>query len=326
MCTMMEGTAKQDIATLNVFMEGTANPMDRITTQIALFSRLCIAATLPPDGSGRATTPGQYKVSFEGCGVSLPVQGTLFATGLREQCAIVRTYVDSFISAGVVVKINFVGLSRGGIGGCYLAQELHNYRRDQVVLNMLLFDPVPGNLVWMARLDLAGLMNANRSMDVTSCQILDRVVVLYPHEPLPAIAFHAPVIPAFPKNCQLEEEVILGCHQGALWLHARADTCLAFVLIRDFLLERGSQLDRARNIAPDLDVTDRDLARLLEGELQQDMPTQRCAHAVRSGVEIVRHSSGLYLNRTHEAVLARIGAPRRDGQGGTSPKYMLDFA
>mmetsp|Transcript_60338 Transcript_60338/g.156736 ORF Transcript_60338/g.156736 Transcript_60338/m.156736 type:complete len:330 (-) Transcript_60338:140-1129(-) len=315
------------VATLSVFMEGTANPMDTITTQIALFDRLCVGTVLPVDGSGQsqANAPGHYKVSFEGCGVTLPVQGTLFATGLREQCAVIKSYVDSFISAGVFVKINFVGLSRGGIGGCYLAQELSDYSRDKVVLNMLLFDPVPGNLVWMARIDLLGLMNANRSMDVSSCKVLDRVVVLYPHEPLPDIAFHAPVLPTFPEGCQVDQDVILGCHQGALWLHSRADTCLAFARIRDFLIGCGSQLDRAKNVAPNLDVSEQTLANMLEGELRQTMPTTRCAHSKQSGVEIVRHSRGTYLNRSHEALLARLGnAPR--GEDEARPKYMLDFA
>ena len=39
----------------------------------------------------------------------------------------------------------------------------------------------------------------------------------YPHEPLPALAFHAPVFPRYPSCCQVTELVTLSCHQGAFF-------------------------------------------------------------------------------------------------------------
>merc|ERR1719384_1711108 len=95
----------------------------------------------------------------------------------------------------------------------------------------------------MARyLDICGFMNANQCMDVSSCPNLGHVLVLYPHVPLPDLAVHAPVLAKFPPNCNLQEDVILGCHQGALWLRPQADTWLSFALIRNFLLQHGSEL------------------------------------------------------------------------------------
>lgn len=314
--------------TLSVFMEGTSNPMDRITTQIALFSRICTAQSLPEGGEEvPKLTPGHYKLSFPGCGVSHGIRGLLFACGLREQCEVVRGYVESCVEAGQSVTVNFVGLSRGGIGGLYLAQMLASFDVAKVKLNLLLFDPVPGNLVWMSRFfDLAGVMNANQAMDVSFVKNFGRVVVLYPHEPLPAIAVHAPLLAKFPHGCQLEQDVILGCHQGALWLRAQPDTCLAFSRIRDFLLQCGSHLDRSNRIARELDVPNNKLAEMLAMELQQNSPTTRCAHAPESGTQIVRYTTGQFLNRSHQALLQRLRKPHEANPSLNGPIYMLGFA
>lgn len=272
-------------------------------------------------------TPGDYKLSFNGCGVSHGLRGTLFAHGLREQVSLIRGYVVEFMRAGLSVTINFVGLSRGGIGGLYMAQELADIPIDKVILNMLLFDPVPGNLVWMSRYaDLAGVMNANQAMDVSFVPNLGRILVLYPYEPLPAIAFHAPLIAKFPPGCQLEQDVILGCHQGALWLRPRPDTCLAFARIRDFLIVCGSYVDTHKSLARELDIPPNRLADMLQMELKCNAPMTRCTHAPMPGVQIVRHSAGQYLDRYHQALLQRLGVYEPPGGGRPGcPLYMLDF-
>jgi len=241
---------------------------------------------------------------------------------------VVRGCVQSWVDAGLAVTVNFVGLSRGGIGGLYLAQLLSSFDAKQVRLNLLLFDPVPGNFIWMSRfVDVAGVTNANQAMDVSSVRNFGRVVVLYPHEPLPDIAVHAPLLAKFPHGCQLEQDVILGCHQGALWLMPQADTCLAFARIRDFLLQCGSQLDPSRHPkARELNVSDRMLAEMLEEELQRDAPTTRCSHAPEGGTEIVRYATGQFLNRSHQALLQRLRRPHEANPGLNGPIYMLGFA
>lgn len=314
---------------LTVFMEGTSNPMDSLTTQIALFSNLCKARALSADGDlPQDFSPGHYKVSFAGCGVTNGVRGTLFAEGLRDQCAVILNYVDAILERGMTVRLNFVGLSRGGIGGLYLAQELSvdaEHRLGRVVLNALLFDPVPGNLISLAKyVDWLGILNANIAMDVSRCPFFGRVVVLYPYEPLPAIAFHAPLIPTFPEKCEVEHEVILGCHQGALWFHPQPDTCLSFARIRDFLLDCGSELDVSQNIARRLNVPDETLADMLDREVRRVSPSTRSTHS-RGDVSIVRHKSGVFLNRSHEDLLRRLGRKPPCENSSSSPMYMLDI-
>uniref|UniRef100_A0A7S1A2U5 Uncharacterized protein n=1 Tax=Noctiluca scintillans TaxID=2966 RepID=A0A7S1A2U5_NOCSC len=313
------GSRSRDVV-LSVFMEGTANPMDEVTTQIALFARLCDAKELPfePEASfSRAPPSGHFKLCFEGCGVSHGVRGTLFAHGLQEQCRVVRQYLDIFREARIPVQLNFVGLSRGGIGGLYLAQSADLDPRE-VVINLLLFDPVPGNFIWMARVDYLGVMNASSSMDVSHVRNLGRVVVLYPHQPLPSIAVHAPLLPIFPEGLKVERDVILGCHQGALWLRARSDTCLAFVYIRDFLLDCGTRLTTDRT-SRSLDVSVDSLCSLLNEELGKDEPTSRSGHAP-GGEVIMRYARGKFLNRYHEKISQ--GVPTHPDAEHT---YMLDF-
>lgn len=334
------GLPAQHAVTLSVFMEGTGNPLQPVTTQIGLFSKLCTAAELSAQRTDFPDQPGHYKLSFDGCGVTHGLSGTIFASGLREQCALVKEYVSRFVNVYKSVKVNFVGLSRGGIGGLYLAQTLASFGPDALQLNMLLYDPVPGNFIWMARyVDCGGCMNANRCMDVSACRCLGHVLVLYPHEPLPSIAVHAPVLARFPQGCDLEQDVILGCHQGALWLRPDADTCLSFALIRDFLARHGSALDLSRGAARDLALTDEQLVSTLARELSSSAPTDRSTHSPNNRTRIVRRQAGSYLCRYHEALCRRIAEKRSSflsssswpaaspggAEGPRCPRYMLDF-
>merc|ERR1712087_714302 len=77
---------------------------------------------------------------------------------------------------------------------------------------MLIFDPVPGNSLWFG-IPFTGSDCSN----LTTATNLRDVLALHPHEPLPAVAFHAPLLFQYPAGCEVEEDVTLGCHQGALF-------------------------------------------------------------------------------------------------------------
>jgi len=324
-----EMVMSQSSITLSVFMEGTSNPMDIITTQIAMFSRICTATSLRDDLQGEVTEKfkaGHYRLCFAGCGVTNGFSGVVFAHGLRDQCAVVRKYVDAFLQQGHTIKLNFLGLSRGGIGGAYLAQELKDLSSEKIILNLLLFDPVPGNFIWMARrLDMGGLMNTNQAMDLSEIQNLGRVLVLYPYEPLPAIAVHAPLIFRFPQKCDLEIDVILGCHQGALFLEPKTDTCLSFSRIHAFMTECGTPFNTAVKYAQDLIRTPQVLEQALARELQRNAPSSRDTHAPESRIDIVRHPEGQFLNRYHKELLRQLGRTSSPAGKPDAPEFMLDF-
>ena len=53
---------------------------------------------------------------------------------------------------------------------------------------------------------------------MSSVSCLKKVLALYPHEPLPSHYFHAPILPKYSKELELEEEVILGLKKEIYFL------------------------------------------------------------------------------------------------------------
>ena len=124
------------------------------------------------------------------------------------------------------LHVNVLGLSRGGIAAYMLARHVSGLKcASRLRLNLCVFDPVPGNLVSTAKyLDLFGnVTTANRHIDLRGCRIV-RCLALYPADPLPDLAFHAPLLPDYPTGCEVEEDATLGCHQACSLLHPRHDT------------------------------------------------------------------------------------------------------
>ena len=189
--------------------------------------------------------------------------GTIFANGLQEQCQEVEKYVLKMLSIdqtttclsrrprldnnnnndnNMLLKINVVGLSRGGIAAIKLAQLLSYIPSNQLEMNLLLFDPVPGNLISTTRfIDLFSFNTANSSLDMSYCHHIQDVLALYPYEPLPDMAFHAPVFPKYPPRCHVVEDATLGCHQGALFCSKSSiESRLSFFRIYEWLENHGT--------------------------------------------------------------------------------------
>lgn len=374
---------------LVVFFEGTANTLRPVTTQIGEFAHACSAvdfrnATSPVDYA----STGPFKMAFDGCGVTNGLMGTLFASGLDAQCREVAKAARAIISSGnntipsskstptskqdatnyaaaaspppaaaaVVgrrVKCVAVGLSRGGIACMKLAHAL-SATPDllaSVDYHALLFDPVPGN-----SLTTGFPFTACSSFDLQRCDNLRSVLALYPHQPLPAVALHAPVLPRYPQNCAVEEDVTLGCHQGALFYTAKRPTgeverasTLAFHRITGFLEKHGVGLrftgvESLARYCP----TAEDCLALCRLELQRvHGATSRELHdGTGRSRTIVRAPGGpalfakggdgeveesiipRYLNRHHEHLECEIGNGGINGHGRADvakASYMLDI-
>ena len=80
-------------------------------------------------------------------------------------------------------------------------QEMADIPASSCELSLLLFDPVPGDLLTVAQLDFFRLTNTSASGDMSNCACLSRVLALYPYEPLPAILCHAPILCRYPPHC-----------------------------------------------------------------------------------------------------------------------------
>ena len=179
---------------LTVFWEGTANVIDQCSTQIGAFAAMCTGVDITRASPDKLPEHGQLKISFDGCGVTDGCAGTLWGSGLRAQTETVRQRVAAILKLGVSIKLNVLGLSRGGVAAIFLAQELSLLPDSQIQISMFLFDPVPGNWNWTTALGCCN--NATQSMDLSACtNNLKHVFAMYPHEPMPDISCHAPVLP-----------------------------------------------------------------------------------------------------------------------------------
>ena len=316
--------------TLSVFFCGTSRSIKPKTlweplTQVSIFSDLTIGKDITDPEVPLSGDEEQLKMSFDGCGVEFGCRGSLFAHGLEQQCQKVVDRVLELIKSGKKVKLNCLGSSRGGIAEMMLTKMLADIDKFHLETNLILFDPVPGNLLISKKLDFLGNTVASQVTDLSMSKNLNRVLAIYPHEPLPDLAFHAPIIPKYPNACQVEQDVVPGCHEGALFqpslFHLHRKTFLTYVRIKSFLEECGTDLseydqfseseirklrevkDEDCDIEPHLTKEEEEKVCLKElNELhaqRKQKETVRAAHSFRS-TQIVKSSYGKFFNRYHQ--------------------------
>ena len=120
------------------YFEGTANVVERRTTQIGLFHELDrgidVGATRrrPRQAArtarenGRRSRPLRFKMGVDGCGHEHGLAGVVFAFGLRGQCERLAACVRAV--RGVLgepkTQLNIVGLSRGAVAALAVAEML----------------------------------------------------------------------------------------------------------------------------------------------------------------------------------------------------------
>jgi len=312
------GNRSEPDVILTVFWCGTGGTIKGMTTQVGLFYSQCQATDSSLLDAG--PPPRHIKIGFDGCGVTNGTGGTVFALGLTEQCETVVQVLTSLLEKVQNVRVNCLGLSRGGMACLLLAKLLVTKHVDpsRVELNLLLFDPVPGNGISSVAVDVFGWSIASTCMDLRQCVHLNQVVAIYPHEPLPAFAFHAPILPRYPAHAQVEEDVWLGCHQGALQprLHF-LESKMSYYRIREFLTNLGSP------ISPELELTAPTLLANMDFVLNHQVTaataTSRSTHSFTSTI-IIRKSGGRYLNKFHRRLASN---SRSDEQAATDAELVL---
>eukprot|EP00667_Euglena_gracilis_P014760 EG_transcript_15303 len=311
---------RADLVVLSVFWSGTASRIDDQRSQIAVFAKHTVAVDVTGVGNvggvleGVQSSPVQLKVGFDGCGVTNGLLGTLFAVGLDGQCQQVRQTVLQLIGRGRYVRLNCLGLSRGAVAGFLLAKLLADVPSDMFEMNLLAFDPVPGNSFVGRVLDGLSYSVVSQCLDLRRCTTLARVLALYPHEPLPAVVLHAPVVPVYSPATDVREMVTLGCHQGAVLFHRTLSLAqqMAFLQIRSFLISCGTDLSDAL-LAPTLVDVDTFLLGLAD-EALVEAPTSRDCHSLRR-VRIVRQPAGQFLNAFHRQLAGHGEEKEEDAEG-----------
>ncbi len=243
----------------------------------------------------------QIKMGFDGCGVLYPFSGTIFGSGLDEQCDEVIQTVLKEIAAGNEITLNVYGHSRGAIAALLLAQQLGSVDPDKLSINMALLDPVPGNLITTSTLDPLNISLANKTMDLSACKPLKKVLALYPHVPLLAIAGHAPLFVTYPKGIELEEEVIAGCHAQAENLYDPAST-IAKLRVEEFLTQNGTKFNSSIDYTNSEDLKESyidEYERTLSQLQSEGKSFTRDTHSAK-GVYINTKLGARYFNEHHK--------------------------
>ena len=242
----------------------------------------------------------QIKMGFSGCGVDYGFRGTIFGSGLDEQCAKVSTRVLQELNAGHQVTLNVYGHSRGGIAALLLAKQLGNLDQEKLAINLALLDPVPGNLITTATLDPFKISLANKTMDLSDCKPLKKVLALYPYRPLPAIACHAPLLVSYPKETEVDIEIVNGCHAQAEQLHHPASH-LVQLRVEEFLVQNGTHLQTTRDYKNVETMKQTYLDRYQQELPYVDQGMSRDTHSAQ-GMVIRAKTGAKYLNSRHKAL------------------------
>lgn len=213
--------------TLTVIFEGTIYSIEEANTHLYHVLHSYCAGSLIRSADELAEHSGatHFKMGFNGCGIDYGLSGLLFGSGLEAQCAEAEQVVKQLIKNGNKVTLNAIGLSRGGIASLLLAKQLGGIDQFHLEINLMLLDPVSGNALTTAYLDIFNHTLANKAMDLSRSMNLKRVTVLYPYLEIGdesgqwvdriLEAFHVPIRPTYPAHCMVKEDVILGAHLSA---------------------------------------------------------------------------------------------------------------
>jgi hypothetical protein len=279
--------------TISVYFSGTGFSIDE---------RVFLASLLH---AKTEESESQIKMGFNGCGVDYGFSGTIFGSGLDEQCERVIERIAQEINAGHQITLNVYGHSRGGIAALLLAKQLGNIDKEKLVINLALLDPVPGNFITTSSIDPFKISLANKTMDLSDCKPLRKVLALYPHIPLPAIACHAPLLVSYPQETDVEEEVVNGCHAQAEQIF-EGSSALVKLRVHEFLVQNGTEFRTDINYTDinykDTEEMKRIYLRCYQEQLHYVVDSySREAHSAR-GVVITATPGANYLNSRHKAL------------------------
>ncbi|TAL62694.1 MAG: hypothetical protein EPN84_06095 [Legionella sp.] len=213
--------------TLTVFFEGTIYSIEQRNSHLYhFFHEDCEGQRIrSPLDLVQFPQLTHFKMGFDGCGVAFGLPGLLFGSGLDSQYNVVESVVKALIKSGAQVKLNCIGLSRGGVACLLLAKKLGAIDLAHLETKLLLLDPVPGNSLLAARKDFFSKTLANQAMDVSNSRNLTSVHTIYPYQEAgddyPGLddkvvaLMQIPIRPTYPPQCVVNEEVIIGAHLNA---------------------------------------------------------------------------------------------------------------
>jgi len=243
----------------------------------------------------------QIKMGFDGCGVDSVISGRIFGSGLDKQCDEVIQRIVQEIAAGNEITLNVYGYGRGGIGALMLAKQLSSVDPKILSINLALLDPVPENSITTSTIDPLKISLANKTMDLTDCKPLKKVLALYPYGPLPSLTFYAPLFVSYPEDVALEEDIIDGCHVNAESL-CRFPSKITYLRVGEFLFKNGTKFNSSEEFSNNEKLKE---AYINEYEQQLTIINRagqsftRDTHSA-TGVYIKAKTGAQYLNEHHK--------------------------
>jgi hypothetical protein len=292
---------------LSVFWCGTDGHKELSSTQLQLFGKWCDATDIsevegPLEWDEESSDDVHLKLRFDGCYITNGLLGMVFGAGLDAQSKHAYSRVMEIIEKrGARLVLNLFGLSRGAVGCLKLIKKLKAVK-EHLEVNVLAFDPVPGNFVTTAKMDIFHVTHAWSNMDLRATTCVKDALVLFPYEPLPDHIVHAPMIPRFAHGVAIYE-VILGCHQGAMWNVGPAgphdltnDLWISAEITKNFLASHGTLL--SMTVDTYFPHNEALLLARLQDESMSSKKSKRSSHS-KGGIEILRRTGKTHLNRLH---------------------------
>ncbi len=195
------------------------------------FNGTCDTSTVPEQGKislaallahTTKTDSNNYSFCVNGCGESRDIRdfSVVFSFHLEKQVADIIKKIEQIIAeSDDKIVLNVYGFSRGGIAAFLLCQKLKNSSKDRLTINVASFEPVPVNFITSVNGDrFFGTKSTLAAMvaDLTECDNIDNMLILFTNQPLPDIWGFAPILPALPTTCKLEVDVTPGRHVSAV--------------------------------------------------------------------------------------------------------------
>lgn len=246
---------------ISVYINGTDEPSD-FDTWDPLAARASRLRTSLANILNELTVKDSNNITkcIDGCAINNPYSrdlGGIFTWHLEKQVNDLAKEIKEHLTDEKTI-LNLYGFSRGGAGVYLLAKKLKDIEPTQLEINILAFEPVPGNFIYNVYFDkFFGLNMTLSSMisDLSDSKNLKLVESLYTNEPLPDILCHAPILPSFASTCESKVSIVPGCHKNAalFWVKYtnnkyciepyNTESAIAFHFAVSFLKKCGTVFD-----------------------------------------------------------------------------------
>ncbi len=201
-------------------------------------------------------------ICLDGCGINnqyLRDFGFIFTWNLESQINILAEKIK-FETQTEQIILNVYGFSRGGAGAFLLAKKLSDVPAERLEINILAFEPVPGNFVNNVYIDKAlgfDLTLSSEISDLRSCKNIKRAHSIYNN--IETSYCFARILPALPIKCEKSVDVVPGNHFYAqlfriyqrtngkyVIIPQNSETVIEFHQVSRFLEKCGTRFDHEK--------------------------------------------------------------------------------